>query len=118
MLVYIVFFKQKTAYKMRISDWSSDVCASDLRPSPSLHLAAFPHRQIRIALRSLAIRQPDARLDERVSVVGSAFTNVDRSGSALTGALVTRHPCQGRRADARGAQDGQQRASGSERGDV
>src|SRR3546814_1024747 len=28
------FFKQKTAYDMRISDWSSDVCSSDLRPSP------------------------------------------------------------------------------------
>src|SRR3546814_11429024 len=26
----IVFFKQKTAYEMRISDWSSDVCSSDL----------------------------------------------------------------------------------------
>src|SRR3546814_5809058 len=25
-----VFFKQKTAYEMRISDWSSDVCSSDL----------------------------------------------------------------------------------------
>src|SRR3546814_9704600 len=28
--VYIFFFKQKTAYEMRISDWSSDVCSSDL----------------------------------------------------------------------------------------
>src|SRR3546814_2964516 len=27
---YFVFFKQKTAYEMRISDWSSDVCSSDL----------------------------------------------------------------------------------------
>src|SRR3546814_6541712 len=27
------FFKQKTAYEMRISDWSSDVCSSDLRHS-------------------------------------------------------------------------------------
>src|SRR3546814_10043013 len=26
------FFKQKTAYEMRISDWSSDVCSSDLEP--------------------------------------------------------------------------------------
>src|SRR3546814_16664774 len=33
------FFKQKTAYEMRISDWSSDVCSSDLRLS--LNLAAF-----------------------------------------------------------------------------
>src|SRR3546814_19282753 len=29
-LVFIFFFKQKTAYEMRISDWSSDVCSSDL----------------------------------------------------------------------------------------
>src|SRR3546814_1836617 len=28
------FFKQKTAYEMRISDWSSDVCSSDLVPAP------------------------------------------------------------------------------------
>src|SRR3546814_3392194 len=26
----LFFFKQKTAYEMRISDWSSDVCSSDL----------------------------------------------------------------------------------------
>src|SRR3546814_6965649 len=30
-IVYVFFFKQKTAYEMRISDWSSDVCSSDLR---------------------------------------------------------------------------------------
>src|SRR3546814_3583156 len=30
MLVFF-FFKQKTAYEMRISDWSSDVCSSDLQ---------------------------------------------------------------------------------------
>src|SRR3546814_10128183 len=28
--VFIFFFKQKTAYEMRISDWGSDVCSSDL----------------------------------------------------------------------------------------
>src|SRR3546814_10750362 len=30
LLVLFFFFKQKTAYEMRISDWSSDVCSSDL----------------------------------------------------------------------------------------
>src|SRR3546814_17881069 len=30
-MVLFFFFKQKTAYEMRISDWSSDVCSSDLR---------------------------------------------------------------------------------------
>src|SRR3546814_5269966 len=39
------FFKQKTAYEMRISDWSSDVCSSDLRSSRPLirvNCAAIP----------------------------------------------------------------------------
>src|SRR3546814_6099104 len=30
MFLFVFFFKQKTAYEMRISDWSSDVCSSDL----------------------------------------------------------------------------------------
>src|SRR3546814_20244590 len=30
MIIVFFFFKQKTAYEMRISDWSSDVCSSDL----------------------------------------------------------------------------------------
>src|SRR3546814_1667312 len=30
MCLFLLFFKQKTAYEMRISDWSSDVCSSDL----------------------------------------------------------------------------------------
>src|SRR3546814_4574533 len=32
LLSVVVYFKQKTAYDMRISDWSSDVCSSDLLP--------------------------------------------------------------------------------------
>src|SRR3546814_980681 len=35
LVVCFFFFKQKTAYDMRISDWSSDVCSSDLR-APAL----------------------------------------------------------------------------------
>src|SRR3546814_14815137 len=31
-MVLFFCFKQKTAYEMRISDWSSDVCSSDLQP--------------------------------------------------------------------------------------
>src|SRR3546814_2447413 len=33
----LFFFKQKTAYEMRISDWSSDVCSSDLSPIVTRH---------------------------------------------------------------------------------
>src|SRR3546814_9646549 len=35
------FFKQKTAYELRISDWSSDVCSSDLIVGGRLRLAAM-----------------------------------------------------------------------------
>src|SRR3546814_14208033 len=34
LFMYFFFFKQKTAYEMRISDWSSDVCSSDLAGVP------------------------------------------------------------------------------------
>src|SRR3546814_9450931 len=37
MLFFVFFFKQKTAYEMRISDWSSDVCSSDLIREPRRH---------------------------------------------------------------------------------
>src|SRR3546814_3041507 len=33
-MILFFFFKQKTAYEMRISDWSSDVCSSDLMEPP------------------------------------------------------------------------------------
>src|SRR3546814_8037529 len=35
--VCVFFFKQKTAYELRISDWSSDVCSSDLLPFRKMH---------------------------------------------------------------------------------
>src|SRR3546814_3530083 len=34
LVIFFFFFKQKTAYEMRISDWSSDVCSSDLTAGP------------------------------------------------------------------------------------
>src|SRR3546814_5301491 len=46
------FFKQKTAYEMRISDWSSDVCSSDLLGK---HLAHRGLRQVE-RLRGLGDR--------------------------------------------------------------
>src|SRR3546814_9008500 len=38
MVSCVLFFKQKTAYEMRISDWSSDVCSSDLAPEIGIKL--------------------------------------------------------------------------------
>src|SRR3546814_8801846 len=41
-LLYFFFFKQKTAYEMRISDWSSYVCSSDLiKKVHELYYSAF-----------------------------------------------------------------------------
>src|SRR3546814_6107423 len=42
-LLVVFFFKQKTAYEMRISDWSSDVCSSDLHQHASLVLEGVLH---------------------------------------------------------------------------
>src|SRR3546814_12753631 len=41
MCVFVFFFKQKTAYELRISDWSSDVCSSDLKLLPYSPIADF-----------------------------------------------------------------------------
>src|SRR3546814_16926816 len=40
----VFFFKQKTAYELRISDWSSDVCSSDLNPFPGSPVWALGFR--------------------------------------------------------------------------
>src|SRR3546814_16674967 len=39
--MFVFFFKQKTAYEMRISDWSSDVCSSDLAFQVSSVIARY-----------------------------------------------------------------------------
>src|SRR3546814_13661851 len=59
MFFLFFFFKQKTAYEMRISDWSSDVCSSDL------HLRPDPADQ---RLRRLATR--DIHLVEQLCLLG------------------------------------------------
>src|SRR3546814_3919313 len=63
-LVSIFFFKQKTAYEMRISDWSSDVCSSDLWSDPARHqrIVAGP-QQIRRIGGNAAIAAAEADVD-------------------------------------------------------
>src|SRR3546814_2398210 len=54
----IFFFKQKTAYEMRISDWSSDVCSSDLLtglPTIGIFLAFAPGGVAEMSLIALAL---------------------------------------------------------------
>src|SRR3546814_18615944 len=64
----VFFFKQRTAYEMRISDWSSDVCSSDLlRPFGVRHRA---HLGIVIALHRFKISERVGRIAMRHVVLG------------------------------------------------
>src|SRR3546814_19665919 len=56
----IFFFKQKTAYEMRISDWSSDVCSSDLQYSEDEIIVTAP----RLAGQLATDIRAEAELDE------------------------------------------------------
>src|SRR3546814_2511679 len=62
------FFKQKTAYEMRISDWSSDVCSSDLNRLAAMAAPLLkPHshgrrRPVSAAIQSLTLAVSCARL--------------------------------------------------------
>src|SRR3546814_18353368 len=70
-LLGVVLFKQKTAYEMRISDWSSDVCSSDL-PLEIAGVAgqARQAQQRRLSLRPriAAVVQPQAVLRPPICV--------------------------------------------------
>src|SRR3546814_19745309 len=57
---FFVFFKQKTAYEMRISDWSSDVCSSDLEGPVRGGLACIEEGE-----RAAAARERDDVVDRR-----------------------------------------------------
>src|SRR3546814_14227151 len=96
------FFKQKTAYEMRISDWSSDVCSSDLHDVVAdlrtLDEADADNRQRLERLVARDREDPDARL-----VLVAAFRgqrDVDDELDAhdpalLVGIVVAAHVCVG-----------------------
>src|SRR3546814_2934669 len=73
--MYFFFFKHKTAYEMRISDWSSDVCSSDLltariaaRAEDSMRYSTRHRREIaeRCRSRGLALASHDDTTEEHV----------------------------------------------------
>src|SRR3546814_8731687 len=55
-LLFVFFFKQKTAYEMRISDWSSDVCSSDLLPAPPRDMTEADVAHLRGEADAMALR--------------------------------------------------------------
>src|SRR3546814_12751153 len=65
--MFIFFFKQKTAYDVRISDWSSDVCSSDLhgsrKPGAMLYKAGMAVAQKHTALVAPEVGSHNAWID-------------------------------------------------------
>src|SRR3546814_5491495 len=66
-LQYFFFFKQKTAYEMRISDWSSEVCSSDLAiPRTASRLASASRRWMTVGrCGSRAVPAKSSTVDRR-----------------------------------------------------
>src|SRR3546814_3951759 len=64
MIIFFFFFKQKTAYELRISDWSSDVCSSDLKSSAIALIS--PCSAVRLKLCQKAGREPFVYLHRRI----------------------------------------------------
>src|SRR3546814_4500489 len=62
---YFFFFKQKTAYEVRISDWSADVCSSDLPRRPRGRYRQCAEAQARVSRDEARARRRDRRLDRR-----------------------------------------------------
>src|SRR3546814_3365491 len=79
--VQIFFFKQKTAYEMRISDWSSDVCSSDLN---NLVPRAFNGQHLKLPGASTTIRMRDhqKRVVWRIIASGSTYVAHSEIGRA------------------------------------
>src|SRR3546814_8697717 len=72
--LFFCFFKQKTAYEMRISDWSSDVCSSDLSGS------------IKQNLKMCGTSTSDAELLRTLQAIGAdRFLSRDRSEERRVG---------------------------------
>src|SRR3546814_479390 len=72
------FFKQKTAYEMRISDWSSDVCSSDLQSkckgAIDKNLSEFRSRR-RLCVQMQWLRIMSHRREEKIVCFGDGATD-------------------------------------------
>src|SRR3546814_21000327 len=92
-----LFFKQKTAYEMRISDWSSDVCSSDLTPtriqSRAARLSSLTQRAGRIAPRGPGSDRKSDVYGKKVSVrvdLGGRRNKKDKNERAVLNLIQTK----------------------------
>src|SRR3546814_5981866 len=80
-LLYVCFFffKQKTAYEMRISDWSSDVCSSDLvRLEAFVVLAHDDQVDVVVQAADAGIGAGRAHVGKEIEVLAQDRMRVDR----------------------------------------
>src|SRR3546814_2587954 len=96
--LYIFFFKQKTAYEVSISDWSSDVCSSDLQRTDWPRAHAAPAPPIRECARQIS-PATHVRLSHR-TCTRSANEPMDWRHAALAGGAPTAVPARSARPDA------------------
>src|SRR3546814_8586074 len=88
------FFKQKTAYEMRISDWSSDVCSSDLLP---LRLGTEqPGDDVAELMERLGIDHLADRFPDEVSLGEQQRTALARAAVVRPRVQIGRASCRGR----------------------
>src|SRR3546814_2895756 len=80
-VVFFFFFKQKTAYEMRISDWSSDVCSSDLT-LPACRSAAGRRAALSAQIQSARCRARRAARDDRACATKPLPTRAERAEGA------------------------------------
>src|SRR3546814_3908283 len=80
-----VFFKQKTAYDMRISDGSSDVCSSDLEAANREDLAAIERAEIVVIQGYLPEKLDEATI---LAAIDDAIAQTGASGPADMGKLM------------------------------
>src|SRR3546814_5377604 len=72
----VFFFKQKAAYEMRISDWSSDVCSSDLNGKLPLLEAGTQQRSDRTSRRHEPVIDPTNPCAATIASSGSGGAHV------------------------------------------
>src|SRR3546814_17820110 len=72
-MILFFFFKQKTAYEMRISDWSSDVCSSDLLVAAELRRSNFKRRDQVLTGRVAVQRQRLDAYDAETVFIGGGI---------------------------------------------
>src|SRR3546814_18203979 len=84
------FFKQKTAYEMRISDWSSDVCSSDLfQDATGIANAPLPDLGPGLAALGYIPGQPGVLITTRNHSKSEQYTDANQSSGTAFGAKLS-----------------------------